>query len=213
MNTFNRIKLADLAKHHQRATASSSSSATSTSGTKTDKLDLVLYDLDYLGSLDIESKYLQSSTIPWLIAQVRLLELNKRVNSITLEVNVRKNSLIGFKHELKPKQQFANSTTNKEALTSTKRIEFINHKLTNMFKLSQMQSEKTCFAYFYRQDGGSFNYTLHAFSSNKSNLVQVLFEFQMDALKIHEHHNQYEKMFDFKIVNKVIAKNHSLYFR
>ena len=70
MNTFNRLKLSDLAKQYQAPNTS----------VKSDVLDLVLYDLDYLGNLDVESKYLQASTIPWLIAQVRLLELNKRVN-------------------------------------------------------------------------------------------------------------------------------------
>ena len=189
MNSFNKIKLTDLAKRQ--------------SSLKNDKLDLVLYDLDYLGNLEIESKYLQASTIPWLISQIKLLELNKRINSISIEINVNQNSLITYKNDLKSK---AFTLASKE---QTKRTELINHKLTNIFKLTQLSFEKSCFAYFYRQDA-SFNYTLHAFSSNKSNLVQALSEFQMNALKLHDNNNtQCEKMFDFKIVNKMIlSKEH-----
>ncbi len=189
MNSFNKIKLSDLVH-------------TSNNNNNHDKLDLVLYELEYLGNLEIESRYLQSCTIQWLIAQVRLLELNKRVNSVTLEINVKKNSLLVFKNEMKTKH--FSLTSLKE---SNRRVEFLRHKLTNIFKLTQLANEKTCFAYFYRLES-SFNYTLHVFNSNKSNLVQVLSEFQMDALKIHEnqsiHQNSpYEKLFDFQVVSKV----------
>ncbi len=61
-----------------------------------DKLDLAI-QLDYLGYLSIDSKYLQASAIPWLIGQVKLLETDKRIKTCHIEVSVHKNSLCGYK--------------------------------------------------------------------------------------------------------------------
>lgn len=152
-------------------------------------------ELDYLGFIDVESKYLQVSTIQWLIAQVKLIETHKRIKSVILEVNVRKNSLSVCKKE--------NSTSinNSEANDEEKLL--INNTLSDIFKLTSLTSDPLCFGYFYRKTTASFNlYTLHAFTSNKSNLAQVLYDFQMQALRIHENLH-YEKIFDFKMVTKV----------
>lgn len=153
---------------------------------KENKVDLVIY-LDYLGCIEVESKYLQSATIPWLIAEIKLLETSKKISPAYMEINVKKNSLNLFK------ARSAEQVTNNEIV--------LNHKLTDMFKLTSLSSDAFCFAYFYRQEN-SFNYNLYAFYSNKYNVNQVLHEFQVQALRMHES-LKYEKIFDFKLVTKV----------
>ena len=141
------------------------------------------------GYLTIESKYLQASLIPWLIAQVKLLEADKQIPSCFIEINVNQNQLIGIRHVQKEEGE-------------VKRVEFLNHKLTSVFKLCKLTSDENCFAYFYKQPGSTL-YALHAFYSNKSNIVQCLSSFQMQAIGIHETLNGYEKIFDFELVDKV----------
>jgi hypothetical protein len=151
------------------------------------KLDLCV-DLDqYLGTLDIESKYLQLSTIQWLIGQVKLLETHRRIDRVVLEVNVTRNSLCVYKKELGGPRELV-----------------FQHTLSNIFKLTPLNNDPQCFAYFYRKNAGSFNlYTLHAFRSARANLAHVIYDFQMQALRLHES-LRYEKVFDFKLVAKVI---------
>lgn len=153
------------------------------------KLDLCV-DLDvYLGTLDVESKYLQVSTIQWLVAQVKLVETDNRVRDVVMEVNVRKNSLWVFRK-----------------LSDGHRELVLHHTLSSIFKLTALGSDPLCFAYFYRKNSSSFNlYTLHAFASGRANLANVIGEFQMQALRLHENLT-YEKVFDFKLVAKVIKK-------
>lgn len=72
-----------------------------------------------------------------------------------------------------------------------------------MFKLTSLPHDPPYFGYFYRKNNTSFNYyTFHVFCSNKSNLSQVLIDFQTQALKVHDN-TLYEKLFDFKLVTKV----------
>jgi hypothetical protein len=153
------------------------------------KLDLVIY-LDYLGYIDVESKYLQAATIPWLIAEIKLLEFENKISPAYMEINVKKNTLNIFR--VKNADQNDNSQSG-EAILS--------HKLTDIFKLTCLPSDPFCFAYFYRQEN-SFNYNLYAFYSNKFNINQVVHEFQVQALRMHES-LKYEKIFDFKLVTKV----------
>jgi hypothetical protein len=170
---FSKLKLSNIAKKFENK-----------------KLDLVV-DLDYLGYINVESKYLQLATIPWLISEIKLLEIDKKVESVYLEINVKKNSLYVYKLHKSTKQQY----------TDQEQEEILNHKLTDIFKLTYLTTDKYCFAYFYRQKN-SFNYNLYAFYSNKSNLAQVIYDFQIQALRTHES-LKYEKVFDFKLVTKV----------
>lgn len=153
---------------------------------KENKLDLVIY-LDYLGYIDVESKYLQAATIPWLIAEIKLIEISKKISPAYMEINVKKNSLNLYKAK----------SVEKESQCEI----ILSHKLTDIFKLTCLPSDPFCFAYFYRQEN-SFNYNLYAFYSNKFNINQVLHEFQIQALRMHES-LKFEKIFDFKLVTKV----------
>ena len=149
------------------------------------KLDLVV-DCEYLGNLDVESKYLTTSVIKWLIAQVKLVDSNKKVSNCFLEINVNKNCLTLNKRDDILHQQ-----------------EILNHKLSDLFKLTYLANDQACFGYFYRKNNTTFTfYTLHVFVSNKYNLCQVINDFQQQAIKLHEN-LIYEKMFDFKLVTKV----------
>jgi len=174
---FKHTRLVDLASQHQTRNRQNA----------TDKLDLVI-QLDYLGYLTIESKYLQSSTIPWLIGQVKLLETDKRIPACHIEISVDKNSLCAFKPVRSDNQQ---------------RTEFINHKLTSVFKLCRLVNDQNFFAYFYKQIGSTL-YTLHTFYSTRSNLVKCISDLQMQAIRIHESLNSYEKTFDFEVKNLFI---------
>jgi hypothetical protein len=148
-----------------------------------DKNNLELtVSLDYLGSLDIESKYLQSVTIPWFIGSLLLLERNKRMYSVFMEINVGNNLINVYKKD---------------------KTQICYHQLSNIFKLSVCKTDSLCFGYFYRENGDSFNYKLYAFYSNKSNLAQVIYDYQMKALKLHDNNFQYEKSFNFKLIVKV----------
>ncbi len=181
MNRFlsselNRLKLSDLARQDDR------------------KLDLVV-ELDYFGNIDVESKYLQVSIIPWLIGQVKLIEVEKRIKSVTLELNVKKNTVYVYNRNDSYSSSGSSSSQN----------EIINHRLTEIFKLTSLASDPTYFGYFYRKNNTSFNYyTFHVFHSNKSNLSHVITDFQTQALKLHDN-LLYEKLFDFKLIAKVCS--------
>ena len=160
------------------------------------KIDLVVY-LDYLGFINVESKYLQAATIPWLIAEIKLLEAEKKIETAYMEINVKKNSINLYRSS---NAVFTESTKrSSDAQTESELI--LSHKLTDVFKLTSLANDPLYFAYFYRQDN-SFNYNLYAFYSSKFNITQVLHEFQIQALRIHES-LKYEKIFDFKLVTKV----------
>ncbi|CAF0988440.1 unnamed protein product [Brachionus calyciflorus] len=156
------------------------------------KVDLVV-DCDYLGNFDIESKYLTTSIIKWLIAEIKLIDSGKKIPNCLLEVNITKNNLVMYKKDDLLQQEIV-----------------FNHKLSDLFKLTYLTSDPMCFGYFYRKNNTSFNYyTLHVFKSNKSNLCQVLNDFQHQAIKLHEN-LIYEKMFDFKLVTKLVINQDDL---
>ena len=81
-----------------------------------DDLNLI-YELDYLGHLEIESKYLQSSILPWLISTLRLIETDQHVDSIHFKINSKNNSLIACKSS---EDEISEDTT------------LFTHKLTNI---------------------------------------------------------------------------------
>jgi hypothetical protein len=179
------------------------------------KLDLVV-QLDYLGFLEIESKYLQNATIQWLLAQIKLFEQNKRINSIFIEINVKKNLLIAYKTFKSSNSLPASSSHSNNNITSeTKDREdqkeiFISHKLTKVFKLTCLHNDQFCFGYFYRETN-NFMYRLHGFYSNKSNLAQTLFEFQNHALKLYEYSDYANtKIFEYKLIGKVQTKTEKI---
>ena len=166
-------------------------------------------EVDYLGYLDIESKYLQASTLQWLIAQVKLLEVDKRILNACMEVNVKTNTIYAYKLtngsgsyqsrlDESPSRLFL---ANSDQTESSARIELFSHALSNIFKLTYLDNDPNCFAYFYRKNE-SFSYTLHVFSSKKSNMFQVLNDFQKQASKLHDH-LYFQKVFDFKLVDRV----------
>ena len=169
---FKHTRLVDLASQRRKPTQQ----------TTPDKLDLVI-QLDYLGYLTIDNKYLQASTIPWLIGQVKLLETDKRIPACHIEISVYKNSLCGYK----------------PTSDCQERDEFLNHRLTSVFKLCRLTNDQNYFAYFYKQRGSTL-YTLHSFYSNRSNLVRCISDLQMQAIRVHESLNSYEKTFDFEVV-------------
>lgn len=150
------------------------------------KLVDLCVDVDvYLGTMDVESKYLKVSTIEWLIGQKKLVDVHERIPHVYIEVNVRKNTLTVFKK------------SNGDVI--------LQHTLSNVFKLTALNNDPQCFAYFYRTSPASVTlYTLHAFRSSRANLADVIYELQMQALRIHESFLNYEKVFDFKLVTKVI---------
>ncbi len=86
--------------------------------------------------------------------------------------------------------------------TSDNSQKFLDHKLTSIFKLCRLTNDQSFFAYFYKQRGSTL-YTLHAFHSTRSNLVRCLSDLQMQAVRIHESLNSYEKTFDFEVVGRV----------
>ena len=159
------------------------------------KLDLVI-QLDYLGFLEIESKYIQTHALPWLIAQVKLFEINKRIFNVYLEINVKSNTINCYRSINK-------DLTNKK---STK-VDLIEHSLTNIFKLCILPGDPNCFGYFYRVND-SFIYTLHVFRSKQCNLAKAIIDFQSQALKIHDTFS-YKKVFEFVLIAKVIK---NIYF-
>lgn len=122
---------------------------------------------------------------------MKLLETDKRICPCCIEINVRKNSLYGYQTIL-PKEE--NQTE--------ERVEFLNHRITGIFKLCKLTNDANFFAYFYKQRGSTL-YTLHAFHSNKSNLVKCLSDLQMQAIRLHESLNSYEKIFDFEVIGRV----------
>lgn len=148
------------------------------------KLDLVV-ECEYLGSLDVESKYLTHSIIKWLISEIKLIDNQKKLSDCYFEINISKNNLCLCKKD------------------ETCRQEIFNHKISELFKLTYLPNDPVCFGYFYRKNNTSFNYyTLHVFSSTKTNLSQVISDFQQKAIRLHDN-LRYEKLFDFKLVTKV----------
>ena len=135
--------------------------------------------------MNIESKYLQASIIPWLIAQVNIFS-DKRIVGCCIEINIRKNCLSVYR----------------QSQSNGNRTEFLSHRLTSIFKLCKLANDQNFFAYFYKQPASTL-YTLHAFHSNKSNLVKCLSDMQMQAIHLHESLNSYEKIFDFEVVGRV----------
>lgn len=87
------LKLVDLATR----TAMTNSSTKSMEMESSRKLLDLIVELDYLGQVDVESKYLQVSIIPWLIGQIKLVDQDKQIRSVCLEVNVKKNSFYVYK--------------------------------------------------------------------------------------------------------------------
>ena len=86
-------------------------------------IDLVV-DVDYLGSMDVESKYLQVAIIPWLIGQMKLIELDqKRIKTACLEIIVKKNSFSVYAKSASSSSQSININN-----------EILSHRLTDMFK-------------------------------------------------------------------------------
>ncbi|RNA25400.1 TBC1 domain family member 1 isoform X4 [Brachionus plicatilis] len=155
------------------------------------KLDLVV-ECEYLGNLDVESKYLTHSIIKWLIAEIKLIDNEKKLKDCFFEVNVNKNNLCLCKKD------------------DAQRQEIFNHKMSEIFKITYLPNDPVCFGYFYRKNNTSFNYyTLHAFTSSKSNLSQVISDFQQRAIKLHEN-LIYEKLFDFKLVTKLVINQEDL---
>ena len=157
------------------------------------KLD-VATELDYLGSLSTESKYMQASTIPWLIAHVKLLETERRVRPAYMELNVRKNTLALYRIVAFPYSTATGKRTNMQLL--------FTHRLTDIFKLTSLKSDAACFAYFYRDAAATFTYDLHVFScALKSNLAHTMYDLQLQALKLHQH-LRYERTFEFHLIGK-----------
>ena len=152
-------------------------------GHERNRCDLAV-ELDYLGCMTIESKYLQHSVIPWLTAQINLFPSNNRVLSSYVEINVKNNSLIAYRNQT-------------EIL--------LNHRLTKIFKLCKLPGDQSCFVYFYRKQGTAPTiYILHAFNTNKSNLVECLSDLQKQALNIHDQYKfQEEKIYEFKLCAKL----------
>lgn len=150
------------------------------------KIDLFV-ELDYLGVLtNVESKYINQNTCSWLIAQLKLNESISQQSIIKcyMEINVKENSAHIFRKDYE-------------------RIDLFNHKLTYLYKLSQLKSDPFVFGYFYpTQHDSVTSYDLHVFRSNRTNLKSVLNGFHMQALKLHEKVD-YKKSYQFKLVKKV----------
>jgi hypothetical protein len=152
------------------------------------KIDLFV-ELDYLGVLtNVESKYINQNTCTWLIAQVKLNEsishAQRSIIKCYMEINVKENSVHIIRKDLE-------------------RVDLFNHKLTSLYKLSQLKSDPFVFGYFYpTQHDSVITYDLHVFRSNRTNLKSVLNGFHMQALKLHERVD-YQKSYQFKLVKKV----------
>lgn len=165
----------------------------------------LMIEMDYLGYLDIESKYLQTCTLQWLIAQVKLLELDKRVTNACMEINVKTNTIYAYKLTNDSASQRYDHSSSRLFLDNDtadySKVELFSHALSNIFKLTYLDNDPNCIAYFYRKNE-SFSYTLHVLTSKKSNMFQVLNDFQKQASKLHDH-LYFQKVFDFKLVDKV----------
>lgn len=119
---------------------------------------------------------------------MKLLEIEKRIISCCIEISVIKNSIIGYE-SFRSKAQGLN------------RNEFLNHRLSSIFKLCTLINDENYFAYFYKQKGSTV-YTLHVFYTNKSNLAKFLSDLQVQAIRLHESQNSYEKLYDFELSKK-----------
>lgn len=140
------------------------------------------------GFLNIESRYIQVSIIPWLIAQVRMLEIDKRILTCYVEASIHKNAF--------------NCVKNIFDGNNKRKIKIFSHELTKIFKLSKLPENENLFAYFYKCTDSTL-YSLHAFYSNKSNLANYLNELHIKALKLHDTLSNDEKVFDFDLVSKL----------
>ncbi len=137
--------------------------------------DLTL-ELDYMGYLEVESKYLQKSIILWLVGQLRYYELNQHRPSIRCEISAENNLFCGYNSN--------NRNYNSQlADCDTDEIFLFKHKLTQIFKLTHLIDDKLCFAYFYRESN-SLLYKLYLFKTNKPNMIQELLHFQHKAFKL-----------------------------
>jgi hypothetical protein len=129
-----------------------------------------IYELDFLGFLEIESKYLQPSIISWLIATLKLVEIQQHIDSIYFKINSNKNLLIACKPSDDDDED----------------RDLFSHKLTNIFKITQLANDPLCFGYIYRDFDLPNKCCLFAFRSNKVNLVQMLIQVQYKAIKFEQ---------------------------
>ena len=143
----------------------------------------LIYELDYLGSIEIESKYLQSSIIPWLIPTIKLIETHQHVDSIYLKINSKNNCLIACKPPSNDDNDDSDDEYERNKDDEQVDITLFSHKLTNIFKITQLINDPLCFGYVYRDFGQQNNCCLFAFRSNKVNLVQMLIQLQYKAIK------------------------------
>lgn len=117
---------------------------------------------------------------------MKLLEIDKRITSCCIEISVTKNSIIGYESS---------------NVHGSGRNEFLNHRLTSIFKLCTLTNDENYFAYFYKQKNSTV-YTLHVFYTNKSNLAKFLSDLQVQAIRLHENQSSYEKLFEFELGRK-----------
>jgi hypothetical protein len=146
----------------------------------------LIYELDYLGYIEIESKYLQSSIIPWLISTIKLIETNQHIDSIYFKINSKNNCLIACKppsHNNNNDENNNDDDSDEDHYNERSEIIIFSHKLTNIFKISQLTNDQLCFGYVYRDFNEPNNCRLFAFRSNKVNLVQMLIQLQYKAIK------------------------------
>lgn len=158
--------------------------------TKKNSINLV-FELNYLGYLEIESKYLQRSIIPWLISELKLFELKQHINSIYCVLNANENLFYSLKPGIVNTNggDFYDDYMNGYCDNNANSSEFgdenyiFKHKLTNIFKITQLNNDPCCFGYCYR-DLNLNKYKLYAFRTNKINFVQLLIQLQHRAFKL-----------------------------
>jgi hypothetical protein len=136
-------------------------------------IDLTI-ELDYMGCLEIESKYLQKSIIMWLIGQLKYYELNQHRQTIRCEISAENNLFCGYNNN-----RSYSSYMNYE----NDDIFLFKHKLTQIFKLTHLIDDKQCFGYFYRETN-SLLYKLFLFKSKQTNMIQEILQFQHKAFKL-----------------------------
>ena len=168
----------------------------------------LIYELDYLGYIEIESKYLQSSIIPWLISTIKLIETNQHVDSIYFKINSKNNCLIACKPTSDDDHDESNNDDDDDDDDSERsEIIIFSHKLTNIFKITQLTNDPLCFGYVYRDFNEPNNCRLFAFRSNKVNLVQMLIQLQYKAIKYKQiQEKDSTKKFETEYVGEVSIK-------
>lgn len=125
-------------------------------------LDLIV-KLNYLGCVNIDTKYVESSTVEWLIAEIRFLEVDQRKHMIDAELSLIKNLFTLIE------RQYDNESTSI----------VLSHKLSDMLKLGKLSDDSRYFGYFYIEATGECKF--HAFSSNKMNFFHVLRDHHLHA--------------------------------